>query len=402
MLMVRMWHELIRSGIMLKGKDIVKPQFLLPLRGPQLEIRLVLLAMSGKQGHYRSECPKLRNQNRKNKTWSKIMNNEAKARACTIEGEGANPYSNIVTDVSYAIKLANGRSLKTNVILRGCILGLLGHPFDIDLMHVELDSFDVIIGMDWLAKYHAVILYDEKIVRIPYEDEVLIIEGDGWLGAILMQRGMVIAYVSHQLKVHKKNYTTHNLELGAVLFSLKMWRSWISCFGDLRALIMHESHKLKYSIHLESDKRYQDLKKLYWWPNMKAEIATYVNKCLTCAKVKADYQKPSKLLVQPEIPQWKWEKITMNFVTKLPKTTNGQDTIWIIVDRLTKFAYFLPMREDDSKEKLTRQYLKKVVSRHRVPISIISDRDGRFASHFWRSLHKVLGTRLDMSTTYHP
>ncbi|GJS65243.1 putative reverse transcriptase domain-containing protein [Tanacetum coccineum] len=139
-------------------------------------------------------------------------------------------------------------------------------------------------------------------------------------------------------------------------------KSWILCFGDLRALIMHESHKSKYSIHPGSDKMYQDFKKLYWWPNMKAEIASYVSKCLTYAKVKAEYQKPSRLLVQPEIPQWKWENITMDFVTKLPKTVTSQDTIWVIVDCLTKSAHFLPMREDDSLEKLTRQYLKEIVS----------------------------------------
>ncbi|GJR42130.1 putative reverse transcriptase domain-containing protein [Tanacetum coccineum] len=144
-----------------------------------------------------------------------------------------------------------------------------------------------------------------------------------------------------------------------------------------------------------------DLKKLYWWPNMKAEIATYVSKCLTCAKVKIEYQKPSGLLVQPEIPQWKWENITMDFVTKLPRTAAGQDTIWVIVDHLTKSAHFLPMREDDTLEKLMRQYLKEVVSKHGVPVSIISDRDGKFTSHFWKSLHKALGTRLDMSTAYH-
>ncbi|GKA56377.1 putative reverse transcriptase domain-containing protein [Tanacetum coccineum] len=92
----------------------------------------------------------------------------------------------------------------------------------------------------------------------------------------------------------------------------------------------------------------------------------------------------------------------MDFVTKLPKTTTGQDTIWVIINRLTKSTHFLPMRDDDSMEKLTRQYLKEVVSRDRVPVSIISHRDGRFASHFWRSLHKTLGTRLDMSTAYHP
>nr|GEV37370.1 putative reverse transcriptase domain-containing protein [Tanacetum cinerariifolium] len=186
-------------------------------------------------------------------------------------------------------------------------------------------------------------------------------------------------------------------------------RAWCSsiCLEDVeilavRALIMHESHKSKYSIHPGSDKMYQDLKKLYWWPNMKAEIATYVSKCLTCAKVKIEYQKQSGLLVLPEIPQWEWENITMDFVTKLPKTVDGQDTIWVIVDRLTKSAHFLPMRENDTLEKLTRQYLKEVVSKHGVPVSIISDRDGKFTSHFWKSLNKALGTRLDMSTAYHP
>nr|GEU39155.1 putative reverse transcriptase domain-containing protein [Tanacetum cinerariifolium] len=309
------------------------------------------------------------------------------------------------------------------------------------------------------------------------------------LGVVLMQKEKVIAYASRQLKVHEKNYTTHDLELGAVVFALKMWRhylygtkyvvftdhkslqhildqkelnmrqrrwlellsdydceiryqpgkanmvadalsrkerskllrvralvttiglnlpkqilnaqsearkeanfinedlqgminklephadetlclnnrSWIPCFGDLRALIMHELRKSKYSIHPDSDKMYQDLKKLYWWPNMKAEIATYVSKCLTCAKTAAE-----------------------------------QDTIWVIIDHLTKSAHFFPMREDDTLEKLMRQCLKEVVSKHGVPVLIISDRDGKFTSHFWKSLNKALGTRLDMSTAYHP
>ncbi|GJW41603.1 putative reverse transcriptase domain-containing protein [Tanacetum coccineum] len=595
----------------------------------------------------------MKGRNHGNKTGNKIGNktgrNEATAKAYAIIGGGANPDSNVIIgtfllnkcyasilfdsgadrsfvsstfsalldvalftlDTSYVIELADGRISKTNVILRGCTLGLLGHPFNIDLMPVELGGFGIIIDMDWLAKYHTVIVYDEKIVRIPYGDEVLIIRGDdcdgritskkaenkskekrlegvpivqeflevflddlpglpptrqvefqidlvpdaapkdgsfrmcidyrelnkltvknrypllriddlfdqlqgsrvyskidlrsGYhqlrvceedipkmvfrtryghyefqvmlfgltnapavqflghvidsegihidhakiesikdcaspktptdirqfleaafqllkqklcsalilslpegsenfvvycdashkgLGVVLMQKEKVIAYASRQLKVHEKNYTIHDLELGAVLFALKMWRhylygtkyvmftdheslkhildqkelnmrqrwwlellsdynceiryhigktnvilsaqsearkeknfitedlhgminkleprvdetlclnnrSWILCYGDLRALIMHESHKSKYSIHLGSDKMYQDLKKLYWWPNMKAEIATYVSKCLTCAKVKAEYQKPSGLLVQPEIP----------------------------------------------------------------------------------------------------
>nr|GEW56360.1 putative reverse transcriptase domain-containing protein [Tanacetum cinerariifolium] len=96
-------------------------------------------------------------------------------------------------------------------------------------------------------------------------------------------------------------------------------KSWLPCYGDLRSVIMHESHKSKYSIHLGSEKIYQDVKKLYWWPNMKADIATYVSKCLTCAKVKAEHQRLSGLLVQPAIPVWKWDNITLDFVTKLLK-----------------------------------------------------------------------------------
>ncbi|GJS90541.1 putative reverse transcriptase domain-containing protein [Tanacetum coccineum] len=120
------------------------------------------------------------------------------------------------------------------------------------------------------------------------------------------------------------------------------------------AVIIHELHKAKYSIHHGSDKMYHELKKLYWWPNIKSKIATYVSKCLTCAKVKAKHQKPSGLL------------------------------------------------ETDSMEKLTRQYLKEVVSRHRVQVLIIFDRDSRFTSYFWQSLQKALGMQLDMSIAYHP
>ncbi|GKB53835.1 putative reverse transcriptase domain-containing protein, partial [Tanacetum coccineum] len=266
------------------------------------------------------------------------------------------------------------------------------------------------------------------------------------LGAVLMQREKVIAYASRQLKVHEKNYTTHDLELGSVVFALKIWRhtnksymeldapwkanvvadalsrkerieplrvralvmtigldlpkrilealieaqklenlvnedvggmirkdipkeslepsadgtlclhgrSWLPCYGDLRSLIMHESHKSKYSIHPGSKKIYQD----------------------------AEHQRPSGLLVQPAIPEWKWDNITMDFITKLPKSSQGFDTIWVIVDRLTKSAHFLPIRENDPLDKLARLYLNRIVARHRIPVSIICDRDGRFTSNF--------------------
>nr|GFB91506.1 putative reverse transcriptase domain-containing protein [Tanacetum cinerariifolium] len=149
-------------------------------------------------------------------------------------------------------------------------------------------------------------------------------------------------------------------------------RSWLPCYGDLRTVIIHESHKSKYPIHTGSDKMYPDMKKLYW------------------------------LLVQPKTPEWKWDNITMDVVTKLPKSSQGYDTIWVVVDRLTKSTIFTPIRETDHMDKLARIYLKEVVTRHGIPVSTISNHDPRFTSNFWRSLQNALGTRLDMSTAYHP
>ncbi|GKA30835.1 reverse transcriptase domain-containing protein [Tanacetum coccineum] len=122
---------------------------------------------------------------------------------------------------------------------------------------------------------------------------------------------------------------------------------------------------------------------------MKAGIATYVSKCLTCAKVKAEHQKPSGLLQQHEIPVWKWERITMDFMSELPRTLCGYDMILVIVDRLTKLTHFLPMKKTDSMEKLMRLYLKEIVCRHGVPVLIILDQDSHFTSNFWRSLQKA-------------
>ncbi|GJZ28517.1 putative reverse transcriptase domain-containing protein [Tanacetum coccineum] len=247
----------------------------------------------------------------------------------------------------------------------------------------------------------------------------------GLVGVVLMQNEKVIAYASQQLKIHEKNYTTHDLELGAMVFVLKMWRHYL--YGT-RCTVFTDHKSLQHILDQKElnmrQRRWLELLSDYdcdicYHPGkanvvadaltrkerskpLRANIATYVSKCLTCAKVKAEHQNPSGLLVQQEIPEWKWEKITMDFVTKLPKTANGYDTIWVIFDRLTKSAHFLPMRENDPMEKLMKLYMKEVVTRHGVPVSIISDRDGRFTSLFWQALHKALGTRLDMSTTYHP
>ncbi|GJS28860.1 putative reverse transcriptase domain-containing protein [Tanacetum coccineum] len=388
----------------------------------------------------------------------------------------------------------------------------LGHVIDSRGIHVDPAKIESI--KDWaspktpteirqflgLAGYYR----SAPILALPEGSEDFVVYCDAshkGLGVVLMQREKVIAYASRQLKIHEKNYTTHDLELGSVVFALKIWRhylygtkctvftdhkslqhildqkelnmrqrrwlellsdydcdiryhpgkanvvadalsrkerieplrvralvmtigldlpkqileaqiealkpenlenedvggmirkdipkeklepradgtlclhgrSWLPCYGDLRFVIMHESHKSKYSIHPGSEKMYQDMKKLYWWPNMKADIATYVSKCLTCARVKAEHQRPSGLLVQPAIPEWKWDNIMMDFITKLPKSSHGFDTIWVIVDRLTKSAHFLPIRENDPLDKLAR-----------------------------KSFQKALGTDISMSTAYHP
>ncbi|GKA14451.1 reverse transcriptase domain-containing protein, partial [Tanacetum coccineum] len=323
------------------------------------------------------------------------------------------------------------------------------------------------------------------------EDFVVYYDASGiGLGRVLMRRGKVIAYASRQLKTHEKNYTTYDLELGAVMFTLKIWRHylygtksviytdhkslqhifsqkelnmrqrhWIKLFsdydyeiryhpskanvvadalsrkervkpkrvramnmiiqssikdrilaaqneavdefaglqkgldemieqrsdgtlyyvdriwvplkGEVRTLIMDEAHKSKYSIHPGADKMYYDLRDRYWWPGMKKDIAEYVS-------------------------------IAMDFVTKLPRTSSGHDTIWVIVDLLTKSAYSLPMHEDYKMERLVRLNLKEIVARHGVSISIISNRDSRFTSRFWQSMQKALGTHFDMSTAYYP
>ncbi|GKC44117.1 putative reverse transcriptase domain-containing protein, partial [Tanacetum coccineum] len=165
--------------------------------------------------------------------------------------------------------------------------------------------------------------------------------------------------------------------------------------GIRGTILAAQGEAFKYYVQPGADNMYHDLRDMYWWPGMKKDIAIYVSKCLTCFKVKAEHERPSGLLQQPEIPKWKWDKITIDFISKLPRTKCGHDTIWVIVDKLTKSAHFLAIREDYSTERLARLYIDEIVARHGVPVSIISDRDGRF-------IHDSGKTRLDMSTSYHP
>nr|GEW06099.1 putative reverse transcriptase domain-containing protein [Tanacetum cinerariifolium] len=151
-------------------------------------------------------------------------------------------------------------------------------------------------------------------------------------------------------------------------------RTWILSVGSIRKLIMDEAHTSRYSVHSFADKMYYDLRDLYWWPGMKKNIVEYVRKCLTCSKIKAEHHKPSKPHQQPEIPEWKWKNINMDLVMRLPRNSSGNDAIWVIVDRLTKSAYFLPICEDFKIERLARIYINKIVARHGVPTDGHSER----------------------------
>ena len=171
---------------------------------------------------------------------------------------------------------------------------------------------------------------------------------------------------------------------------------------ELKRQILEEAHSSAYAMHPGSTKMYRTLKEYYWWSGMKREVAEYVSKCVICQQVKAERQKPSGLLQPLPIPEWKWERIIMDFVFKLPPTVQRHDDIWVVVDRLTKFTHFIPIREKFSPQKLAELFMNHIVSLHGVPVLIISDRDPRFTSRFWKGLMKELDVKLNLSTTFHP
>ncbi|KAL0549241.1 hypothetical protein IC582_013722 [Cucumis melo] len=343
------------------------------------------------------------------------------------------------------------------------------------------------------------------------------------LGCVLMQQGKVVAYDSRQLKSHEQNYPTHDLELAAVVFALKIWRHylygekiqiftdhkslkyfftqkelnmrqrrWLELVKDYDCEILYHpgkanvvagalSRKVSHSaalitrqaplhrdleraeiavsvgavtiqlaqltvqptlrqriIDAQSNDPYlvekrglaeagqvvefsissdggllferrlcvpsdsADLKRVYWWRNMKREVAEFVSRCLVCQQVKAPRQKPAGLLQPLSIPEWKWENVSMDFITGLPRTLRGFTVIWVVVDRLTKSAHFVPGKSTYTASKWAQLYMSEIVRLHGVPVSIVSDRDARFTSKFWKGLQTAMGTRLDFSTAFHP
>ncbi|GKE77873.1 putative reverse transcriptase domain-containing protein [Tanacetum coccineum] len=263
-------------------------------------------------------------------------------------------------------------------------------------------------------------LCSAPILALPEGSEDFIIYCDAsikGLGAMLMQREKVIAYALRQLKIHKKNYTTHDLELRAVVFSLKLWRHYL--YGT-KCTVFTDHKSLQ---HILNQKEL-NMRQHHWLELLSdydCEIRYHLGKANVVADALSRKEREPPLRVRAlvmtiglDLPKQildaqtearKPENIkneeVEDFVMKLPKSSQGYDTIWVIVDRLTKSAIFVPMRDSDLIDKLARMYLKEVVTRHGIPLSIIYDRDPRFASNFWRSLHNALGTSLDMSTAYH-
>nr|GEV55409.1 hypothetical protein [Tanacetum cinerariifolium] len=446
----------------------------------------------------------------------------------------------------YDVELTNGKIIGVNTIIQGCTLNFMNHLFNIDLMPVPLGSFDVIIGMDWLTKYHGLIICDEKIVRVPFGKEMDVMSfwhtlprrkikksvapvarAPYQLGAPLLfvkkkdesfrmcidyrklnkltvknryplpriddlfdqlQRSSVYWKINlrsgyHQLRVCEeyipKNafrtcYGHYEFQIPKVQFlghvidskgihvdpvkieSIKdgaspkspieirqflglagYYKRFIEGFSKIAKSPTKLTQKnMKFDLGEKEEAAYHLIKQklcsapILALPKGSENFIVYCDAShkglgavlLKNEKVIAKEQSrplrvralvmimglnlPKKILEAQtkslklenlKIPEWKWEKITMDFITKLPKTTNGYHTIWVIVDRLTKSAHFLPMRENDPMEKLMKLYMKEIVTRHDVPVSIIFDRDSRLTSLFWQALHKALGTRLDMN-----
>jgi hypothetical protein len=170
----------------------------------------------------------------------------------------------------------------------------------------------------------------------------------------------------------------------------------------LKKKILDEAHTSRYSIHPGSTKMYHDQRQQFWWTRMKCEVARYVSECDTYRKVKADYIKPGGLLQPLSIPEWKWDNISMDFIMGIPTMAHKFDLIWVIVDRLSKSAHFIPVNTNYRVQKYVEIYIAHVLCLHGVPKMIISDRGSQFVARYWEQLFASLETHLIHSSTYHP
>jgi hypothetical protein len=170
----------------------------------------------------------------------------------------------------------------------------------------------------------------------------------------------------------------------------------------LKKKILDEDHASRYSIHPGSTKMYHDLRQRFWWTRMKREAARYVSECDTCWQVKADYMKPGEMLQPLNIPEWKWEDISMDFIVGLSMTARKFDLIWVIIDRLSKSTHFIPVHTNYNVQKYAGIYIAHVLCLHGVPKTKISDRGSQFVARFWDQLHASLRTHLIHSSAYHP
>lgn len=209
------------------------------------------------------------------------------------------------------------------------------------------------------------------------------------------------AWCQEKLKEINSGETT-NVAVGSDGGLRFMGRLCVPEDKELQRIILDEAHRSRYTIYPGNSKMYRDLKRHFWWSGMKLAIATYVSKCLTCQQVKIEHQRPGGMLQPLPIPTWKWDEISMDFIVGLPRSKTGHDSIWVIVDRLTKYAHFIPVKTTYTTDKLAHLYIENIVALHGVPSSIVSYRDSHFTSKFWNSFQKALGSELRLSTAFHP
>jgi hypothetical protein len=163
---------------------------------------------------------------------------------------------------------------------------------------------------------------------------------------------------------------------------------------ELKDKILREYHESAYSIHLGGNKMYLSHKATYWWYKIKRDVAEYVALYDTCQRTETEHQRPAGLLQSLQVLKWKWEEIAMDFIMGLPRTQSGYDSIWVIVDRLTKVFYLIPIKTTYFGLQLAELYMSRIVCLHGVPKKIVSDRGTQFTSKFWERLHETLDTQL--------